>query len=484
MITLSFIKYNHAIITYLKKDMRRRIAMKKIMDAIEKYLLPLASAIGNQRFLIALRDSFIGIMPVVMTGSIAVLLNAFFVDIPAQFGLEGITRNFQWLVDINGLIFKGSLAIVSILFVFTLGVNVAKIYKTDTLSAGLVSLSAFIITIGNSFTKEFSVPTESSGALSKMLNGIDGISVNSGNLSITMTGILPGTQINSNGYFTAILIGFLSTIIFSKLMNKNWTIKLPAAVPPAIAKPFMSIIPALVSLYTVGVITYLFNRFTGELIIDWIYKVLQLPLLSLSQSFLAVVLVAMLTQLFWFFGIHGGNVMAPIMEGVFGVALLANLEAYQTGQPIPYLWTSNSFGAFVWYATLGLLIAIFWQSKNDHYREVAKLGIAPVMFNIGEPVMYGLPTVLNPILFIPFILSPALMATIAYVATSLGLVAPVTQNVTWVMPPVLYGFFATGFDWRSIVLSLVNLFVAVIVYVPFVRLANKDLSPTLEKEKV
>src|SRR5699024_7341829 len=115
------------------------------MDAIEKYLLPLASAIGNQRFLIALRDSFIGIMPVVMTGSIAVLLNAFFVDIPAQFGLEGITRNFQWLVDINGLIFKGSLAIVSILFVFTLGINVAKIYKTDTLSAGLVSLSAFII---------------------------------------------------------------------------------------------------------------------------------------------------------------------------------------------------------------------------------------------------------------------------------------------------------------------------------------------------
>lgn len=457
--------------------------MKKIMEAIENFLLPIASAIGNQRFLIALRDSFIGTMPVVMTGSIAILLNAFLVDIPGQFGLESITRNFQWLVDINDLIFKGSLAIVSLLFVFTLGVNVAKIYKTDTLSAGLVSLSAFIITIGNSFSKDFAVPEGNGGALAKMLSGVDGISVSGDNLSITMTGVLPGTQINSNGYFTAILIGFLASIIFSKLMNKNWTIKLPATVPPAIAKPFMSIIPALVSLYTVGTIAYLFNKFTGELIIDWIYKILQLPLLSLSQSFLAVVIVAMITQLFWFFGIHGGNVMAPIMEGVFGVALLANLEAYQTGQPIPYLWTSVSFGAFVWYATLGLLIAIFWQSKNEHYREVAKLGIAPVMFNIGEPVMYGLPTVLNPILFIPFILSPTLMATIAYVATSLGLVAPVTQNVTWVMPPILYGFFATGFDWRSIILSLVNLSVAIAVYVPFVRLANKELVATPKKEE-
>lgn len=167
--------------------------------------------------------------------------------------------------------------------------------------------------------------------------------------------------------------------------------------------------------------------------------------------------------------------MAPIMEGVFGVALLANLEAYQKHEAIPYLWTSVSYGAFVWYATLGLLIAIFWKSKNEHYREVAKLGVAPVLFNIGEPVMYGLPTVLNPLLFIPFIVCPAVMSSVAYIATSLGLVAPVTQNVTWVMPPVLYGFFSTGFDWRAILLSLVNLALATLIYLPFVKMADNEL---------
>lgn len=197
-------------------------------------------------------------------------------------------------------------------------------------------------------------------------------------------------------------------------------------------------------------------------------------MLGLSQSFFVVILVAFLVQFFWFFGIHGGNVMAPIMEGVFGVALLANLEAYQNNETIPYVWTSVSYGSFVWYATLGLLIAIFWVSKNGHYREVAKLGIVPCLFNIGEPVMYGLPTVLNPILFIPKILCPVIMAGLAYLATDLGLVSPVTQNVTWVMPPILYGFFSTGFDWRSIILSIINLILATLIYLPFVKMANNE----------
>ncbi|HEJ0420228.1 TPA: PTS sugar transporter subunit IIC [Enterococcus faecium] len=446
----------------------------KIMNTIQNKVLPIATKIGNQRFLVALRDSFIGTMPIVMTGSIALLINAFLVDIPDQFNLQKITSFFQWWVDINNLVFKGSISIVALLFIYCLGVNIAKIYKTDTLSSGLVALSSFIISIGNSMTSTYNLSNNNID-LTTLFTGVEGIKVTGSSLNVTISGLLPGTQINSNGYFTAIIIGFLSSIIFCKLMNKNWTIKLPDTVPPAIAKPFLSIIPALVSLYIVAIFTFSFTKITDLLIIDWIYKVLQTPMLGLSQSFLAVVLVTVLTQFFWFFGIHGGNVMAPIMEGVFGVALLANLEAYQNHETIPYVWTSVSYGSFVWYATLGLLIAIFLVSKNSHYKEVAKLGIMPVLFNIGEPVMYGLPTVLNPILFIPFLLCPAVMSSVAYLVTDLGWVSPVTQNVTWVMPPVLYGFFSTGFDWRSIILSIINLFLATLIYLPFVRMANKKI---------
>ncbi|CAG9701747.1 PTS sugar transporter subunit IIC [Clostridium neonatale] len=447
---------------------------QKFMNFMQKNILPVAVKIGEQRHLVALRDAFIGTMPVVMTGSIAVLLNAFLVDVPDQFGLTWITEKFQWFVDINNLIFEGSLAIVSLLFVFSLGSNIAKSYNTERLSGGLIALAAFAISIGKSMTQSFTLDSKLSTDVTNAINKVAGLNTDGNNLLVTINGLLPGNQISSRGYFTAIIIGFFASIIFCKLMNKNWTIKLPDTVPPAIATPFLAIIPGFIALYSVGILTYIFNKVTGELLIDWVYKVLQTPLLGLSQSYLAVLLVAVLTQLFWFFGIHGGNVMAPIMEGVFGVALIANMEAFQAHQPLPYLWTSVSFGSFVWYATLGLLIAIFWQSKNSHYREVAKLGILPVMFNIGEPVMYGLPTVLNPLLFIPFLLAPAVMTTVSYFATSLGLVAPVTQNVTWVMPPVLYGFFATGFDWKAIILSLVDIFLATIIYLPFVKLADRE----------
>ncbi|HIB3595994.1 TPA: PTS sugar transporter subunit IIC, partial [Enterococcus faecalis] len=299
--------------------------------------------------------------------------------------------------------------------------NIAKIYKTDTLSSGLVALSSFIISISNSMTSTYNLSNNNNIDLTTLFTDVEGITVTGNSLNVTISGLLPGTQINSNGYFTAIIIGFLSSIIFCKLMNKNWTIKLPDTVPPAIAKPFLSIIPALVSLYIIAILTFLLNRITGKILTDVIYEILQRPMLGLSQSFFVVILVAFLVQFFWFFGIHGGNVMAPIMEGVFGVALLVNLEAYQNNETIPYVWTSVSYGSFVWYATLGLLIAIFWVSKNSHYKEVAKLGIMPVLFNIGEPVMYGLPTVLNPILFIPFLLCPAVMSSVAYLVTDFKL---------------------------------------------------------------
>src|SRR5699024_3866166 len=133
-----------------------------------------------------------------------------------------------------------------------------------------------------------------------------------------------------------------------------------------------------------------------------------------------------------------------------------------------------TYSAFIFNGTLGLIFASFLVSKNDHYKQVAKLGLAPALFNIGEPVTYGLPVVLNPIMFIPRLLTPALTTLLTYFATTTGLVSPVTQNVTWVMPPVLYPFFATGFDWKALILGVVNLIIVTIVYIPFVKMANSE----------
>ena len=178
---------------------------QKFMDFMSNKLMPIATKVGSQKHLVALRDSFIATMPVVMTGSIALLINAFFVDFPSQFGWDGITQTFQWLVNINNLIYNGSLAIVSIVFIFALGYNIAKVYDVDKLSGGLVALASFIISLGTSMTQSFELSGISNG-VAKAINQVSGLSFSKGTLSVTIGGLIPGNQVSSRGYFTACLL--------------------------------------------------------------------------------------------------------------------------------------------------------------------------------------------------------------------------------------------------------------------------------------
>ncbi|MEG2505584.1 MAG: PTS transporter subunit EIIC, partial [Carnobacterium sp.] len=212
-------------------------------------------------------------------------------------------------------------------------------------------------------------------------------------------------------------------------------------------------------------------------IIDWITETIQTPLLALSQGFGAVILIVFLVHLLWFFGIHGTNVMAPVLQTIYGSAMTTNMNAYQRKEMIPYKWVAGSFEAFVWPGgagvTLMLIVAILIFSKRADSRTVGKLALGPGIFNINEPVMFGMPIVLNPLYMIPFILAPMATASVAYVATMAGLVNPVVVSVIWVMPAGISGFLATGGDWRAIILTLVNLGVALVIWMPFVLAANK-----------
>lgn len=286
-----------------------------------------------------------------------------------------------------------------------------------------------------------------------------------------------GKHMGGTGLFTAIIFGFIATIIFSKLMLAKITIKMPDSVPPAVAKAFAAIIPATVALYICGIINYGFTTLTGQPIIDWITETIQTPLLALSQGFGAVILIVFLVHLLWFFGIHGTNVMAPVLQTIYGSAMTTNMNAYQRKEMIPYKWVAGSFEAFVWPGgagvTLMLIVAILIFSKRADSRTVGKLALGPGIFNINEPVMFGMPIVLNPLYMIPFILAPMATASVAYVATMAGLVNPVVVSVIWVMPAGISGFLATGGDWRAIILTLVNLGVALVIWMPFVLGANK-----------
>lgn len=424
---------------------------------MEEKFVPVAAKIGSQKHLVAIRDAFISIMPITMAGSIAVLLNAIVRDLPAKFGLTGITDTFQWLIGINGNVWWGTLATLSMVFAFAIGYQLAKAYDTNPLAGGLISFASFIIATPQSIT----VALE------------DGSTIGAwGNLAVG--------YLDAKGLFTALIVGFIATIIYAKMMKKNITIKLPEQVPPAVSKAFASIIPGVTAMYVIGLITWALSTFAGTSLYDIILQYVQMPFLSMSQGLGSVIIVTACVSIFWFFGLHGSNVLAPVLDGIYKTALAENTNIYNATQSISelkYIWTRGSFDAYAWMGgagcTIALIIAIFIFSKREETRAVAKLSAPMGLFNINEPVVFGLPIVLNPVYLIPWVLVPTILVTIAYLATSIGLVPPVFLEVPWVMPPVLYAWFATGFSLSAALLSLVNLAIGVAIWSVFVIIANR-----------
>jgi PTS system cellobiose-specific IIC component len=212
-------------------------------------------------------------------------------------------------------------------------------------------------------------------------------------------------------------------------------------------------------------------------LISLIGALVQAPFMSLGQNLITILIISLFIPLFWFAGLHGANIVAPVINTVYLPAVLANADALQKGLPMPNLWTSVSWDVFVHFggagATLALIIAIYMVSKRDDYRAVAKIGLAPGIFMINEPVMFGLPVVLNPFIFIPFVLNPIILTLIAYIATAAGIVPPTSVVVPWTTPPVIGAFLATGGSVAAAILALFNFVLSIVMYIPFVILANR-----------
>ena len=172
-------------------------------------------------------------------------------------------------------------------------------------------------------------------------------------------GFINVDYLGAKGLFPAMIIGLVSTIIYSKLMKSKLTIKLPDSVPPAVSKAFASIIPGVVAIYSSAILSHVIVTTTGSTLNDLIAKYIQAPLLGLSQGMFSVVLLSFLVQLFWFFGLHGHNVLAPIMDGIYQPALLANVEHMAKGvavKDLPYIWTRGSFDAYLQMGGSGITI--------------------------------------------------------------------------------------------------------------------------------
>ncbi|QIK58173.1 PTS sugar transporter subunit IIC [Erysipelothrix sp. HDW6A] len=344
-------------------------------------------------------------------------------------------------------------SVISLYVVASVSGALAKIKEQDTVSTIILSILMFLLV--TPFTKD-----------------------DKGVLALS-TGYL-----GNKGMFLAIIVGLLAPqIYYFFLQGKLFKIKFPDSVPETIKQMFNSIIPYLVTVLIFVGINLSFSQTSFGNIHDLVYSLLQAPLANLGNSIWSVYALVLLAELFWFFGIHGSMVTNVFLTALFSTQATANLEALASGQPIPYIISTSFIGAFKGPRALALAIVLLFFCKSRHFKSVGKLSIIPSFFSISEPMKFGIPMVMNPYLLIPMSLAPVVSIAIAYGATLIGFMNPVSANVVQIIPPVISGVMAAG--WQGAVVQIIQLVAVIALYLPFVkRIDTIEYNKELESNHV
>lgn len=430
--------------------------MEKFQAGIERFLVPIAAKLNSQRHICAVRDSFILTFPLTMAGSLMVLLNFVFLSpdgfVAKVLKLESIIPNFAEYQNIFSPVLRGSADILAIFIVFLVARNLAKTLKADDLLTGLTAVSVYFIIYPDYV-------------------GVDNVN----HLTTKFLG--------SQGLFVAIIVGLVVGELMSVLSkSEKLEIKMPEQVPPAVARSFKVLIPIILITLSFSIINFLIKKVAPGGLHEWVYTVLQSPLTKLGQNVGSVIVLAFICQILWAMGIHGPNTIAAVRDTMFAEAVNSNvLYAAQHGTawgapfPVTFNGLFDAFGAYGGSgATLGLVIALILFSKAKDQKSIAKLSLAPGIFNINEMVIFGLPIILNPIYIIPFVLAPIVNIIIGYSATCIfKIIPPVAYGVPWTTPGPLIPFLGTGGNVLALLIGVLCLAVSVLIYAPFVIAAGK-----------
>ena len=290
--------------------------------------------------------------------------------------------------------------------------------------------------------------------------------------SFSYSGIM-SSYTGATGLFTGLIVAIVGMELYNMFRkNDALKIKMPEQVPPGVARAFEVLIPTCLTAIVVGAVGLVCQLATGAELNAFIFNMVQKPLQSLiGNNIFAVAILYVIISLFWCVGIHGNNMVAAVKEPIFRPLLYANTAAYTAHHEIPYVMNLTMIQMFAEFGgsgvTIGLVIAILIFSKREDNRTIAGISIVPGLFNINETMTFGIPLVLNPILDIPFILAPVVTVIIGYILVSSGFCPKIVLEVPWTMPPVLFGFVATGGKPMGAVAQLIVLAVSVLVYIPF-----------------
>lgn len=400
----------------------------------------------------ALKDGFVLTMPATLIGSLFLLVANLPFNGYAEY-MAGIL-GANWNAGLNQ-VSACTFDILAIIIAVGIGYAYAKNEKCDGISCGILSLISFLI--------------------------VSASSVTAGN-GETVTGIIPRNWTGGNGVIAAIIVGLLVGVVFTFFMKRNIRIKMPAGVPEGVTNAFSALIPGFVIILFSMIVYQLCMAAAGVSLTEVIFKLIQIPLQNLSSTWAGGIIIVLLISILFWAGLHGPNIVMGVMAPVLTANALANQALIDAGTACTAengarLLTPQVIDCFVKFGgtgiTIGLLIAALLSSKSKQMKQISKLSVVPGLFNINEPVIFGLPIVYNPIMLIPFIAVPLAAFIITYGAASIGFLAPFGGvQVPWTTPVIISGFLLGG--WRAALIQLIILVLSVVIYFPFVNRQDKE----------
>lgn len=410
--------------------------MKEKIKAFFGRISPILDKIGTNKYLQSIMGAMMAILGPIILGSFATLI-----------GVWAGNEKWKNVQTIAGNVGNVTINLAALYVVFLVAKYLVKNFlkNDDGTSAGVISLMCFLIM----------TPL---GQIKKGKN---------------MIPVIPTTWLSSQGLFSAIIIGMLVGRFYVYIKQRGWTIKMPAGVPSMVSDAFASLIPALIMGIIAAIISYGFMLTSWGSFHQMVYSIIQVPLRHLGGSLWAMIVVSLIMQILWFFGIHGTNVVLPIVTPIWLAMDMENLNAIKAGHMPPNIIGLAFFNIITWGGLALGLVLLMLIAKSKRYRDLGKIALVPALFGITEPVIFGTPLVLNFDFAIPFITNNTIALLISYFITKIGLVARFTGVQAVFGLPLGFSAAVEGKISIIVLQLIIQLVLSPLLWYPWIRHADK-----------
>ncbi|MDE6950838.1 MAG: PTS transporter subunit EIIC [Lachnospiraceae bacterium] len=416
--------------------------MNQFMDKLQQRLMPLANKISQIKFLSALGATFQILLPVIMIGSFACL--GAFLDIPVWQGFVGSTGLNVIFMTLQSL----TLSIITLYIAFVLPYQYASKLGMAPLPSAIATLMSFLIL----------TPTE-------------------------LYTNIPEQWLGFPGLFTCMIVTVLVVRLHKVMEDKGIYIHMPEGVPPMVEESFKALVPTVISAVVAIAVSTLMAKTSFGCIHQVIYSFIQTPLQSFGLSFPSYLVMQILCTLFMFCGIHGNSILS-IFTPLTMAASEQNLAALAAGEALPNI-IIDSFSVLCQPGgigcTFGLAFLMAFLAKSKRMKTLGRMSIVPAIFGINEPLLFGIPIMLNPLLFIPYVISPIICTSISYCSIALGITPRLSGTmVNWTMPQFVSGFLAQGVP--TAILQVVLVLITTAIWFPFFKMVDRQICKEEGKE--